>query len=163
MMAQRALGLAGGAAGIVQRGDVVRAGEAAWRGGPGGLDRLQQIDAVTGRTQGENGSDAGCPCRQLAAAIPERVGIDHQQLRLGILELEQLIVQRTQRMQPGDGEPRQLRGDAGAPAIGAVGGQERNPRPRRQAVRHQRVLHAADQLGRALVGDRAARPGERDP
>ena len=71
--------------------------------------------------------------REFAAAIAERVGIDDQQSRLGILDLEQLIVQRAQRMQPGDGEPRQLCGDAGAPGVGAVGGQERNPRPRRQA------------------------------
>ena len=47
---------------------------------------------------------------ELAAAIAERHAVDHQHLRFGIFQLKQLIVQRTQRMQPGDRKPRQLRG-----------------------------------------------------
>jgi hypothetical protein len=39
---------------------------------------------------------------------------------------KQLVVQRAQRMQPGDRKPRQLRGDAGAPGVGAVGGEKRD-------------------------------------
>lgn len=64
-------------------------------------------------------------------------------------------------MQRGDREPRQLRGDAAAPAVGAVGGQQRDAGAGRKAELHEHLLDAADQVGRALIGERSARPGER--
>lgn len=81
VIAQRALGFSGDAAGVVQRRDIVGAGKASRVDGAGGFDRGQQIDAVTGRAEREHGIQAGCPGRELAAAIPERVGVDHQHLR----------------------------------------------------------------------------------
>ena len=110
VMAQRALGFAGRATGVVQRGDIVRTGEAAGGGAAGRFDRLQEIDAVIGRTEREDGFQTRGPRGEFAAAIAERHAVDHQHLRFGIFQLKQLIVQRTQRMQPGDRKPRQLRG-----------------------------------------------------
>ncbi|MHC2709253.1 hypothetical protein ACVIQS_002114 [Bradyrhizobium diazoefficiens] len=46
VLAQRALGFAGRAAGVVQRGEIVRAGEAMSAGMASDLDRLQQVDAI---------------------------------------------------------------------------------------------------------------------
>jgi hypothetical protein len=42
VMAQRALGFAGRAAGVIERGDIVRPAKLARRGAAGGLDRLQR-------------------------------------------------------------------------------------------------------------------------
>ena len=161
VMAQRALGFAGRAAGVVQRGDIVRAGEAARGGAAGRLDRLQQVGAVIGRAEREDGFQARCPGGEFAAAIAERDAVDHQHLRFGIFQLKQLVVERTQRMQPGDRKPRQLRGDAGAPGVGAVGGEKRDAGAGRKAQLHEDALHAADHVGRAAIGDRSARPAER--
>ena len=47
MVTHRALGFAGRAAGVIERCDIVGAGERARRRVARGLDRLQQIDAVT--------------------------------------------------------------------------------------------------------------------
>src|SRR6266536_3485734 len=63
-------------------------------------------------------------------------------------------------MQPGDGKPRQLRGDARAPSVGAVGGQESDAAARGEAELHEYALDAPDQVGRALIGDRSTRPAE---
>ena len=160
-MAQRALGFAGRAAGVVQRGDIVRAGEIARGGAACALDRLQQIGAVIGRAEREDGFQARCPGGEFAAAVAERHAVDHQHLRFGILQLEQLVVERAQRMQPGDRQPRQLRGDAGAPGVGAVGGEKRDAGAGLKAESHEHGLHAPDHVGRALIGDRSARPAER--
>ena len=121
----------------------------------------EQIDAVVGRAEREHGLQAGGLRGEFAAAVAERDAVDHQHLRFGILELEQLVVERTQRMQPGDRQPRQLRGDAGAPGVGAVGGEEGDAGAGRKAELHEHRLHAADQVGRAPIGDRSARPAER--
>src|SRR5271154_3589449 len=50
VVAQRALGFTCGAAGVAQRRDIVGTGEAACGGVACLLDRLQQIDAVIGRS-----------------------------------------------------------------------------------------------------------------
>ena len=163
VVAQRALGFAGRAAGVVQRGDIVGPGEAARRGAAGGLDRLQQVDAVIGRPERENGFQARGARREFAAAIAEGDAVDHQHLRFGIFQLKQLIVQRPQRMQPGDRKPRQLRGAAGAPGVGAVGGEKGDAGAGRKAQLHEHALDAADHVGRAAIGDRSARPAERGP
>jgi len=52
---QRALGFTGRAAGVVQRGDIVGAGKAARRGAACRFDRLQEIGAVVGRAECEDG------------------------------------------------------------------------------------------------------------
>ena len=161
VMAQRALGFAGRAAGVVQRGDIVRAGEIACGGAACALDRLQQVGAVIGRAEREDGFQARCPGGEFAAAVAERDAVDHQHLRFGIFQLEQLVVERAQRMQPGDRQPRQLRGDAGAPAVGAVGGEKRDAGAGLKAQLHEHGLHAPDHVGRTLIGDRSARPAER--
>ena len=122
--AQRALGFAGRAAGVIERREIVGAGKTARRRTARGLDRGEQIDAVIGRPEREHGLQAGGSACEFAAAIAKTRAVDHQQLGFGILDLKQLIVERAQRMQPGDRKPRQLRGDAGAPGVGAVGGQE---------------------------------------
>jgi hypothetical protein len=83
--------------------------------------------------------------------------IDDEHLRAGIGELEQLVLKRSQRMQPGQRQPRQLRSDARAPA---VGGEKSRAGARRQAERDEDVLHPPDQIDRALIGERAARPGK---
>ena len=160
-MAQRALGFAGRAAGVIERGDIVRAGEIARRGAAGRLDRLQQIGAVIGGAEREDGFQARCPGGEFAAAIAERHAVDHQHLRFGIFQLEQLVVQRTQRMQPGDRQPRQLRGDAGAPGVGAVGGEKGDAGAGRKAQLHEDGLDAPDHVGRTAIADRSARPAER--
>ena len=54
MVAQRALGFAGRAAGVVQRGEIVGAGEAQRAGVAFDLDRLQEVDAIVGRPHGED-------------------------------------------------------------------------------------------------------------
>ena len=66
-------------------------------------------------------------------------------------------------MQPGDRKPRQLRGNAGAPGVGAVGGEEGDAGAGRKAKPHEHLLHAPDQFGGAGIGDRSARPGEGRP
>ena len=88
MGAQRALGFASGAAGIVEAGDVVGAGERARCRMAGGLDRSLQVDAVIGGTECENGFEARGFGREIAAAIAKAHGVDHQHLGLGILKLE---------------------------------------------------------------------------
>ena len=102
VIAQRALGFAGGAAGVVQRREIVGPGEAARGGAAGGFDGLQEVDAVAGGPEREHRLEALGPGGELAAAVAERRGIDHQHLGFGILELEQLVVERAQRMQRGD-------------------------------------------------------------
>ena len=57
-------------------------------------------------------------------------------------------------------QPRQLRGDAGAPGVGAVGGEEGDARAGLQAEPHEHALDAADQFDGALIGQRSAGPGE---
>jgi hypothetical protein len=163
MLAQRALGFAGGATGVVQRRDVVDTGEAARRDRAHRNHRGQKIDAVAGGAECEQAAQIGGPGGKLAAAIAERIGIDHQHPRFGILDLKQLILKRAQRMQPGDREPRQLRGDTRAPGVGAVGGQERHPRTRLQGKLDKGLLDAADQFGDAAIGQRSAGPTERGP
>ena len=71
VMAQRALGFAGGAAGIIEPGDIVEAGEAARRGAAGRLDRLQEIGAIIGRAEREDGFQIRGLGSELAAAIAE--------------------------------------------------------------------------------------------
>src|SRR6185437_11727996 len=71
MMAQRALGSSRGAAGVVQRRDIVRAGEAARGGAAAALDRGEQIGAVTCGPDREHGLQALRPRRKLAAAVTE--------------------------------------------------------------------------------------------
>src|SRR3954452_1248783 len=66
-------------------------------------------------------------------------------------------------MQPGDREPRQLRSGARAIRIGTVGGKKGDARTWLQPQSHEYLLHAADQLGGAAIGDRSARPAEGDP
>ena len=94
MGAQRAFGLSRGAAGVIQYRDIVGAGEATRRRGAHGHDPGQQIDAVAGGAEREDGAQAGCLGGEIAAAIPERIGVNHQNLRFRILDLEQLIVER---------------------------------------------------------------------
>ncbi len=150
--AQRAFGFPGRAAGVIQYRDIVGTSQATRRRGAHGHDPGQQIDAVAGGAEREDRAQVGCPGGEITAAIPERIGVNDQNLCFRILDLEQLIVERAQRMQPGDREPRQLRGDAGAPGVGAVGGEERHARARLQAQLHEHLLDAADQFGGA--GDR---------
>lgn len=69
------------------------------------LDRLQEVDAIVGDSHGEDSLEPARTRGELAAAIAEGGGIDHQHLGLGILELEELVCPRSQRMQPGDAEP----------------------------------------------------------
>ena len=161
VMAHGALGFAGRAAGVVQRGDVVWPGERARGGAAGGLDRREQVRAVRGRAEREHGLQAGGSGGELAAAVAEGDAVDDQHLRFGILELEQLVVQRTHRMQPGDRQPRQLRGDAGAPGVGAVGGEKGDAGAGDKAEFREHVLHPADQVGGALIGQRSAGPAKR--
>jgi len=158
VIAQCALGFAGGAAGVVQGREIVGARKIARAGVAGLLDHGQEIGAVGRGPQGEDGLEDLRSCRKIAAAIAEGGRIDHQHLGLGILELEQLVVQRAERMQIGEREPRELRGDAGAPAVGAVGGDEGYARAGREVEPHEHRLHPSDQVGRTLVGQRAARP-----
>ena len=66
------------------------------------LDRLQQIDAVTRGAEREDSLQAGGSGGDLAAAVAEVFAVDDEHLRFGILKLEQLVVERAQRMQPGD-------------------------------------------------------------
>jgi hypothetical protein len=98
-----------------------------------------------------------------AAAIAECHAVDDQHLRFGIVKLKQLIVQRPQRVQPGDRKPRQLRGAAGAPGVGAVRGEKGDAGARRKAQLHEDTLNAPDHVGRAAIGHRSARPAERGP
>ena len=162
VMAQRALGFAGGAAGVIQRGDIVGAGQTA----RGGACRPPRSPAA-GRCRSSAGPSVNTVFRPaaLAARSPPRsrkVAASMTSIcAFGILDLEQLVVERAQRMQPGDREPRQLRGDAGAPGVGAVGGEEGDAACPAQTELHEHVLHAADQVGRALIADRSARPAER--
>ena len=148
MSAQHALGFSGGAAGVVQNREIVRRGKIARAGGAGGIDRGQQINPASGRTEREHGLQACGLGRQLPAAIAKRIGVDHQHLGFAILDLEQLVVERAQRMQPGDRQPRQLRRDAGAPAVCAIGGEERDARAGLKPGLHEHFLDAADQVGR---------------
>ena len=52
---------------------------------------------------------------------------------------------------------------AGAPGVGAVGGEKRDAGAGRKAQLHEHALHAPDHVGRAAIGDRSARPAERRP
>ncbi len=153
VVTQCALRFAGRAAGVIQRRDIVGAGEAARASVAGGLDRLQQVDAVIGRAERKDGFHAERLGGEIAAAIAERDAVDHQHLRLGILDLEQLIVERSEGMQPCDRKPRQLRGYSRAPGIGAVGGQKRDAGAGRKAELHEHFLDPPDQVGRALIAD----------
>ncbi|WGS20017.1 hypothetical protein MTX22_37915 [Bradyrhizobium sp. ISRA463] len=63
MMAQRALGFACCAAGVVQRRDVVGISEIARACAAGRLDRPQQVRAVARRAEREHGLEAGRLCR----------------------------------------------------------------------------------------------------
>jgi hypothetical protein len=65
-------------------------------------------------------------------------------------------------MQPGDREPRQLRGDAGAPGVGAVGGEKRDAGAGRKAS-CMNTLGCARSCRSRPIGDRSARPAERRP
>ncbi len=163
MIAQRAFGFSGGAARVIQRRDIVGTGKTMRAGSARVIDRGKQIDAVIGGAEREDGFQAGRPGCEVAPAIAERIGVNDQHLRFGILNLKQLIVERPQGMQPGDRKPQQLRGDARTPGVGAVGGEERHARARLQAELHEYFLHTPDQFGRALVGDRSVRPAECDP
>jgi hypothetical protein len=98
MVAQRAFGFAGGAAGVIQRRDIVGAGETVRAGGARVIDRGKQVDAVIGRAKREDGFQAVRPGCEVAPAIAERIGVNHQHLCFGILDLKQLIVERPQGM-----------------------------------------------------------------
>jgi hypothetical protein len=63
-------------------------------------------------------------------------------------------------MQPGDRQPRQLRGDARAQGVGTVGGEQADARAGLQMEPHQYALDASDQIGGALIADRSAGPGK---
>jgi hypothetical protein len=163
MSAQRALGFAGGTAGVIQCRDIVGARQITWCDRAYRDHRGQEVDAVAGSAKREQTARTGYPGCEVGAAIPERVGIDNQNLGVRILDLKQLVLKRSQGMQPGDREPRQLRGDARAPGVGAVGGQELHARAGLQAQLHKNLLDAADQFGGAAIGERSARPAERGP
>ncbi|MGY4466660.1 hypothetical protein ACVWWK_002342 [Bradyrhizobium sp. LB9.1b] len=160
MIAQRALGFSGRPAGVVQCREIVGAGEAQRGGVAFDLDRLQQVDAIVGRSHGEDRLELPRLCGELAAALAEGGRIDHQHLGPGILELEELVSSRPQRMQPGDAEPGQLRGDTGAPGVGAIGGEESDTRAGLQSKAHEYALDASDQVDCALIAQRSAGPGE---
>ena len=70
---------------------------------PPGYDRGQQIDAVAGGAEREDRSQVGCPARRDHRRDP---GTHRRQSTrtsaFEILDLEQLIVERAQGMQPGD-------------------------------------------------------------
>ena len=90
------------------------------------LGRGQQVDAIVGRAQREHGLQRGARAASSPPRSQKGAASTTSSVGLEILDLVQLVVERSHRMQPGDGEPRQLRGDAGAPGVGAVGGEERH-------------------------------------
>src|SRR4029079_19796886 len=86
---QRALGFAGRAAGVVERGDIVGAGEAARRGAACRFDRLQEIRAVVGTAEGEDGLQPRGFGGEFAATVTEGDAVDDKHLRFGIFQLKQ--------------------------------------------------------------------------
>ena len=65
-----------------------------WRGGAHRHNPGQQIDAIAGGAEREDRPQAGCPGGEIAAAIAERIGVNHHNLRFRILDLKQLVFER---------------------------------------------------------------------
>jgi hypothetical protein len=108
-------------------------------------------------------ADARGSRSQIAPAQPKRIGVDHQDLGFAILDLIDLVVERSQRMQPSGRQSGNLRRDADAPGVRSIGAQQRHARPRTRASVEQDPLHATDLFGRPPIGDRPAWPTERRP
>ena len=163
MVAQRAFGFSRGAAGIIQCRKIVRAGQTTSACRARLLERAKQIHPVIGRAEREHVDEVDRPGCELATAVAESIDVNDQRLCFRVLDLKKLILKRPQWMQPGYREPRQLRSRARAIRIGAVGGKKGDARAWLQPQPHEYLLHAADQLSGAAIGDRSAWPAEGNP
>jgi hypothetical protein len=159
--AQRPLGFTGRSAGVTECSDVVGSGEIPRRDAADDLHGGDEIDAIFGAAECENAEDPSGPRRQLAAALQKRIGVDDEDLGFAILDLMQLVLQRSERMQPSGRHSRNLGRDADAPGIRSICAQQRHARGRTPASVHQDRLHATDPFDRATIGDRSSQPTER--
>ena len=159
--ADRALGLAGRAAGVVDGRIVVRIGEIDRRGRAdffrGQHDVATEIRPAHGQHDAQPVGRLG---RELAAPLGVRPGIDDQRRGPGILDDVEMIAQRAQRMQPGRDQAEARRRHAGAPGLGAVGAEERHGLALGEPGRRHRRLQAADQVEGGAIGEAAAVPRE---
>ena len=160
VMAERALGFAGRAAGVVERGDGVGVGEIARRHGAGRLRRCEQVAAVVGVLEREDRPQARRARGQLGAARPEGARVDDEGVGFGILDLIELVGERAERMQPGDGGAAKVRGNAGAPGLVPIGSEKRDAAAAVEPCRDEHRLKAPDQVVRRAIAERAAVPGE---
>ena len=160
MVAQRALGFAGRAAGVVEDGDGVGVGEVAHGDGAGGFRRREQVAAIIGVFEREHRPQSRRARGKLGAARPEHARVDDECVSFGILDLIELVGERAEWMQRGGGGAGKLRRDARAPGLVPVGGEERNAAAAAEPRRHEHRLHATDQVVYGAVGEGAAVPGE---
>ena len=163
MASQRPLGFARRATRVTERGDVVRSREVPRRSAADGLRGREQIDAIFRAAERENVADARGSRREFATAQPKRIGVDHQDLGFAILDLIDLIVKRSQRMQPSGRQPANLRRDANTPGVRSIGAQQRHARALIRAGVEQEPLHATDLFDHPPICDRPAWPTERRP
>jgi hypothetical protein len=160
--ADRALGLAGRAAGVIDGRVVVGMGEIDRHGRPDPVGGRHDVTAEIRATHGEHdGQPVGRLRGKLAAPLGMRPGVDDERARAGILDDVEMIGQRAQRMQPGRDQAEGRRGHAGAPGLGAVGAEERHRLALGEPRRHHRRLQAADQVQGRAIGEAAIVPHER--
>jgi hypothetical protein len=88
MIAQRTFGFAGGAAGIIQRRKIVRAGQTTSACRARVLERAKQVHPVTGWAEREHGDEVDRPGRELATAVAESIDVNDQRPSFRILHLK---------------------------------------------------------------------------
>ena len=90
--------------------------------------------------------------RQLLGARAKSPGIDHQKSRCGILQLREVVIDRSQRMQRRDRRPESAGRNPRTPGLETVGGQPGDHVAAGYARLCQHALHTADQIeGRGVT------------
>ena len=102
----------------------------------------------------------GAPAASSAPRVAEGARVDDEGVGFGILDLIELVGERAERMQPGDGGAAKVRGNAGAPGLVPIGREKRDAAAAVEPCRDEHRLKAPDQVVRRAIAERAAVPGE---
>jgi hypothetical protein len=99
-------------------------------------------------------------CGKLGTSRHEGARVDDECVSFRVLDLIELVGERAERMQPGDGGARKMCRNARAPGLVPIGSEKGDAPATVEPCRDEHGLQPADQLVRRAIGDSAAVPGE---
>ncbi len=115
-----ALGTSGRTARVIENCDVVRIGEIARARGSRLGRGAQEVDAVLGSAEREDEPHPAGAAGQFSAAFGERLRVDEERVDLGILDLREMVGERTDRVKPRRAHRTRLCRESGTPRVGAI-------------------------------------------